>query len=292
MKASRTSIRSGPPAVASGAGSLRPASAFTLIELLVVISILGLLAALTVPAIKNLGKSNIAVSAARQMLDDVGHARQLAISQHTTVYMVFTPTNFWHIPGVYPGSTWWNSLSQSDRSQVTNLSMSQLSGYAFISQGRLGDQPGQRQTDWQYLSDWQTLPENSYIAGWKFYAPPGIYDFGVNGGVYTVKNFTNTAIPFPTATNLPVNLPFIAFNYLGQLTRDGSNPSYVDEYIPLAQGSVAYGINGSAKTPNLGFVNPVDIVENPPGNSTNSMFNLIHVDALTGRARLEFQKVQ
>src|ERR1035441_7575307 len=72
-------------------------SAFTLIELLVVISIMGLLAALAVPALKNLGKSNVQVSAARQLLDDVGRARQLAIIQHTTVYMVFVPTNFFNL---------------------------------------------------------------------------------------------------------------------------------------------------------------------------------------------------
>jgi len=35
-------------------------------------------------------------AATRQMLDDVGRARQLAISQHTTVYMVFVPENFWN----------------------------------------------------------------------------------------------------------------------------------------------------------------------------------------------------
>src|ERR1017187_6933058 len=55
---------------------------FTLIELLGVISIMGLIAALPVPALKSLGKSNTRTSASRQLLDDVGRARQLAISQH------------------------------------------------------------------------------------------------------------------------------------------------------------------------------------------------------------------
>src|ERR1035438_538321 len=72
--------------------------AFTLVEMLVVISILGILAALTEPALKNLGKSNAATSASRQLLDGVGRARQLAIANHTTVYMVFVPTNFWLPP--------------------------------------------------------------------------------------------------------------------------------------------------------------------------------------------------
>src|SRR5580704_4275477 len=72
--------------------------AFTLIELLVVISIMGVIAALAVPAMKNLGKANVQASAARQLLDDVGRARQLAISDHTTVYMIFVRTNFWMMP--------------------------------------------------------------------------------------------------------------------------------------------------------------------------------------------------
>ena len=75
--------------------------------MLVVISILGILAALTVPALKNLGKSNAAIGASRQMLDAVGHARQLAIANHATVYMVFVPTNFW-MAGM---STWMSHLT-------------------------------------------------------------------------------------------------------------------------------------------------------------------------------------
>jgi len=64
--------------------------AFTLIEMLAVIFILGVLAALLVPALKNIGHADAMTAATRQMLDDVGRARQLAISQHTTVYMVLS----------------------------------------------------------------------------------------------------------------------------------------------------------------------------------------------------------
>src|SRR5215469_7289305 len=79
---------------AAGASRLARAG-FTLIEMLTVISIIGIIAALTVPVLKNIGKSNISVSASRQLLDDIGRARALAMSQRTTVYMVFVPQNFW-----------------------------------------------------------------------------------------------------------------------------------------------------------------------------------------------------
>src|SRR6266852_2919853 len=70
------------------------ALAFTLIELLVVISIVGLLAGLAVPVVNNF-KPNVVAGATRQLLDDVARARHYAISQRTTVFMVFVPTNFW-----------------------------------------------------------------------------------------------------------------------------------------------------------------------------------------------------
>lgn len=70
------------------------ANAFTLLELLVVIAIMGILAALTVPVLKNFGKSDATLGAARQLLDDVARARQLAISDRTTIYMLFIATNF------------------------------------------------------------------------------------------------------------------------------------------------------------------------------------------------------
>ena len=134
--------------------------------MLVVISILGILAALTVPALKNLGKSNAAISASRQMLDAVGRARQLAIADHTTVYMVFVPTNFWNLPDGTFNTIWWNNLTLAQRTTATNLCDKQLSGYTFVAYGAVGDQPGQHV--WHYLEPWQGLPDGSFIALQKF----------------------------------------------------------------------------------------------------------------------------
>jgi prepilin-type N-terminal cleavage/methylation domain-containing protein len=260
--------------------------AFTLIELLVVISILGILAALTAPALKNFGKSDVNISASRQMLDAVARARQLAISQRTTVYLVFVPTNFWLVsptfpnPGTFPNS-WWNSLTPAQTNAAVNLCGEQLSGYNFIAHGALGDQPGQHA--WHYLAPWQTLPDGSFIALQKFAYTNTITD-QITGAWYPISQFayTNT-IPFPTETAANgVWLPYIAFDYRGQLV------SGRDEYIPLAQGSVLPAINPNTKAPVFGSP---DVSEIPPGNSTNIAYNIVHIDWLTGRAVLEYHKM-
>ncbi|MGA2178866.1 MAG: type II secretion system protein [Verrucomicrobiota bacterium] len=259
---------------------------FTLIELLVVIAILGIMAALTVPVLKNFAKSDATLGASRQLLDGVARARQLAISQRTTVYMVFVPTNFW---GSNP-SGFLSTLTTAQQTAATNLCDKQLTGYIFVSLRSVGDQPGQHTP--HYLAPWQTLPDGTFIAFQKFYTTNTIVD-QISGTAYFISkfNYANT-FPFPTetATNTgALSLPYIAFNYLGQLTADGVNVSGSDEYIPIAKGSVLFARDATTKA--FQFNSP-DVAEMPPGNSTNSAYNIVHIERLTGRAVLEYQKMQ
>jgi prepilin-type N-terminal cleavage/methylation domain-containing protein len=269
---------------------------FTLIEMLVVIAILGLLAGLAVPALKNLGKSNVNVSAGRQLLDDFGRARQLAMANRTTVYMVFVPTNFWNTAsGTGPfNGTWFNSLTQAAQTAATNLCDKQLTGYTFIGSGTVGDQPGRH--TWHYLAPWQNLPEGVFIAQQKFVRPPNLFYTiadAISGAAYNIYGFNVTNnIPFPTETNTAATtsfnlpyLPYIAFNSSGQLV------SGQDEYIPIARGNVSPALNSVTKTFVLTVTGSPSVTEIPAGNSTDISYNIVHIDALTGRATMEFHKM-
>jgi len=266
-------------------------SAFTLLELLAVITIMGILAGLAVPALKNIGTSNAQVSAVRQLLDDIGRARALAISQRTTVYMVFVPTNFW---GVLSGQNLYSAAA-------TNLVPLQLTGYNFISYGRVGDQPGQHA--WRYLSDWKSLPEGSFIPAQKF--PPQsapmqipLWQSGYGsqidnwGGVPQIYPFSTAGVPFPTESSPLANMPCLAFDYLGRLVSETpDNVSFHHAYVPLAQGSVGYGMDAN-KQPMPTTVFATSIKENPPGNSTSISYNVIDVNPQTGRATLQKFRMQ
>jgi prepilin-type N-terminal cleavage/methylation domain-containing protein len=269
----------------SGVSAERRHGAFTLIEMLVVIAVIGIVAAISVPAIKNMQKADASAAATRQLLDAVARAHQFAISQRTTVYMVFAPPGFWTDPN-------YNALSAGftarDRNAVTNVLDKQLVGYNFVALRAVGDQPGQDHP--RYLDEWRSLPDGSYIdPAMKFYplrnqfttiySPPP-----TSVPVRDVRPFEYTNnIPFPTADTLAaggayIYLPFLAFNYQGQLISD-----YAEEVIPLTRGRVAFSRSRDSKLPQFSVP---DVSEIPAGNSTNA-YNLIVVDRLTGRASVD-----
>ena len=297
MKTRISDWRTGPPVACTGA------RAFTLLELLTVIAILGILAALAMPVLKNF-QPNYRATATRQLLDDLARARQLAISERTTVLMVFVRTNFWLEPnGSVGASGVWRPV---DRVAATNLLDKQLIGYNFVSLRSLGDQPGVHSP--RYLSSWKSLPEGAFISPLKFalatttaftiftnsQAGPVVRGFDLYGFNWT------SDVPFPRIDTPMLNpnpnrqhyvwLPYIAFNYLGQLCDQDGNPVQRNSVFPLAKGSV-----GVPRDPNTRAPRQLSAVvnESPPGNATNSLsYNVVVVDWLTGRARGVEQEVR
>ena len=272
--------------------------ASTVIELLAVLVILGVVAVLVVPTFHSLHKPDALQAASSQLLGAVSRARQMAISQGTTVYMVFVPPDFWNDPpcssNLAPG------LTENDRTAFLNLSQKQLAGYNYLVLHGKGDQPGTASP--RYLSAWQTLPDGIFIAEKKFEMMSNEYftvtDVASPEDTFRIYGFnSSTRLPFPTAETKPyspaqpyVKVPYIAFNYLGQLTTFESSPQAVSihECIPLAVGSVIYAKDPVTKAPIMAAASAMEL---PPGNSTNS-YHAVQIDWMTGRAALKRHQVQ
>lgn len=263
-------------------------SAFTLIELLVVIAIAGILAALAIPAIKELGRGNSQRTATRQLLDDVARARQQAIVNRTTVYMVFLPNGYLMPPNKF------SALSQVEQDKALKLAPGQGRSYALVSLRRIGDQPGQQSSE--YLTPWKTLPQGWIIAPNEFMGPAtSIAYTNFDGSMMLVSSGLQWShdnpdspilLPFPSA-EAPVgefNLPYIAFSYNGGLESTRNDGG---EVIALARGVVDYAV-GSDRKPAVGLAT---ISESPPANSLATPY-LVFIDGLTGRGRLEQREIE
>lgn len=231
--------------------------AFTLIELLVVLAIIGFLAAISLPNIKGINRSNTLTSANRQLMDDLAFARQRAIGGRATVFMAFVPPLALAVPPA--------GLSKPQQDQVV---LGQYTSYALLSTRRVGDQPGRGMTN--HITPLKTLPKGVFIAAEKF-------------DPLSPTRFPVGWFPFPTATNAPMLLPYLAFDHLGRLVVDNGGvlePRRGDEVIVLARGSIFHDRDATG----LAWA-PADANENPPRNSIDNP-NEIRIDWMTGRARV------
>lgn len=275
--------------------------AFTLIELLLVLAIIGALAAVTVPAFKGMGQSNAFTAGQRQLLDDLGFARQLAIKNRSTVYMVFTPTNAYLQQTVFqnlPASSY-GTFPREALTVLTNVVHGQFSSYALYTPRGVGEQPGVERP--RYLTEWKSLPQGvifpqEMLIGHdrtsKIPLDRRVHQLGQRGFPFPVvlrdQLMTDQIRIWDSAANLPL-LPFIAFDPSGRISEhtyanlraaDGSLVAPgTDLLIAVAPGSVLLGRQADGR-PVMG---PGDVLEAPRFGYTNG---LIRIAFYSGRARI------
>lgn len=256
------------PAPAGRPARLPGGRAFSLVELLIVIAIIGLLAAIGLPALRGLGESTGIDAATRQVLDDLAFARQQAINQRSEVFMIFIPPDLHRYQ------------PEAQRRFLTNFTNQRLTTYALYARRTVGDQPGQPTP--RMLTPWRSLPDGvffppEWFGGILVRTNPALWQFTAQ---LPRTNLFNIPVYYPPVrSNIVVpsaNLPYIRFTPRGQLLVPGptgvGQPGHHDVIVRLSKGSIF-------------AANPLespDVVETPKGYR-----RFIRVNGLTGRARVD-----
>ncbi len=272
---------------------------FTLIELLVVFTIIGLIAALSMPALKGFGQGNLVNNVVRQLSDDISLARSRAISDRCTVYVLFVSTNiYWErnqfqtrlndaamaLPAIER-----QRFIQNSRQLWTNLAQQQYTAYAVYAGRTVGDQPSQRKP--RYLTEWKSLPDGVMFHPYKM-TNNVTKDYWINEKKRQrpagLTNWIETPLlhikcRFPNAKGPEMSMPCIAFNHKGELVFPWlepnaekpellSLPSSCDyEVLPIVKASGFYETPGT-----LVEITPLAALDKPP-------LMRIRIDGKTGK---------
>ncbi len=261
--------------------------AFTLLEMLIVLVIIAIIAGLALPHIRGNTESVAINAACRQLVADLSYARQRAISQRSTVAVVFLSPDILGPTGADMLSS--PNLTPNERAEILRLQAGVCTHYALYQYRRVGEQPGTRGTD-GYITEWKSLPDKTFI-------PKDQFDTFKNDGFFRVSlNNSQPKFRFPFTSSPPPLVPptgmhYIAFDSEGRcinVDRDETGAGKLDQNVPdrhlrVARGAIFYTRQAD------GSIFDIDVEEVPPGNSAN---NIIYVNGLTGRAKRLETKLQ
>ena len=271
----RTVVRAGWETGVPGSALTYPRHrlAFTLIEMLVVLIIIVLLSALALPHIRGSTESAAIRAATQQLVHDLAFARQKAISQRSTVAVVFLSGDVLNLNYSLP------IFDGAERTNIMKLQGGAYTHYAVYAFRRVGEQPGQYSSG--YLTEWKSLPEKTFFGTNQF-------DLGFRD---LANNYLTNSFPFPFSRSTKMILPYIAFDLEGRCVQVTSpvtgsgDPLNGNVEFDIARGTVFFARDAAGAVDQTSL----QIQEIPPFNSTNY---LVRVDALTGRAERFLPEVQ